>query len=298
MSSSAPPPPPSPSSASASGPPSPLWRVGCVSFLNARPLVEGLDDHPRLQVQYDVPSRLLDDLLRDRVDLALCPVIDYQLSPRPLALSPVGGICCDGPTLTVRLFSQVPFEKIRRVHADTDSHTSVMLMRIVLWEMHGVQPAIIPFSSADGTTGGEDGGAEDGAPPTLLLIGDKVVTRAPSEELYPYQLDLGEAWKRLTALPFVFATWMSRRERGLEGLAKILEDQRERNHNRIERIAEAQAPRHGWPPELARRYLGELLRYAIGEREMRAIELFWDKAHALGLIESARAEMVTATRSP
>ena len=42
---------------------------------------------------------------------------------------------------------------------------------------------------------------------SVLLIGDKVVTDAPPEERYPYQMDLGAAWKELTGLPFVYAVW-------------------------------------------------------------------------------------------
>ena len=52
-----------------------------------------------------------------------------------------------------------------------------------------------------------DGLAHDTA---RLLIGDKVVTDAPPTDRYPHQMDLGEAWKDLTGLPFVYAMWMCR----------------------------------------------------------------------------------------
>ena len=97
------------------------------SFLNAKPLIHGLEHDSTIDLGLDVPSRLLDGL-RDgrRFDVALLPVIDYQRMPG-LRLLTAGGICCDGPTLTVRIFSPVPIERIESLACDTDSHTSVAL---------------------------------------------------------------------------------------------------------------------------------------------------------------------------
>src|SRR5579859_1626131 len=81
-------------------------RIGSVSFLNAKPLIHGLEEADGLDLQLDVPSRLLDGLLENRFDVALLPVIDYQRMPG-LRFLTAGGICCDGPTLTVRIFSPV-----------------------------------------------------------------------------------------------------------------------------------------------------------------------------------------------
>src|SRR5688572_12720402 len=96
-------------------------RIGCVSFLNSKPLIDGPEGDDALDVRFDVPSRLLDDLLSREVDIALCPVVDYQTSPVALSVVPVGGVGCDGPTLTVRLFSRRPLDRISLIHADTDS---------------------------------------------------------------------------------------------------------------------------------------------------------------------------------
>jgi len=256
--------------------PRPVTRIGCVSFLNARPLIDGLDGHEAMAIRYDVPSALLDDLLAGAVDIALCPVIDYQLSPAPLTIVPVGGIGCDGETLTVRLFSRVPLEDIDRVHVDTDSHTSIVLMQVVLADRFGVRPEVVRRT-------GEADEAQ-----ALLLIGDKVVTDAPADEAYPHQLDLGEAWKRATGLPFVFAVWMARRDEPLGAAPALLERAQRENASRIDAIVEAWAPRRGWPSELARRYLGELLKYRVGRRELMAMERFFERAAALGLIDAAR----------
>src|SRR4051812_26814768 len=87
------------------------FRIGSVSYLNARPLIYGLDGRADVALTLDVPSRLLDGLREDRFDVALLPVIDYQRI-EGLRIVPAGGIGSDGQTLTVRIFSRVPVEEI------------------------------------------------------------------------------------------------------------------------------------------------------------------------------------------
>src|SRR5436190_5838814 len=86
-------------------------NIASVSYLNAKPLIYGLDCEPDLRLTLDVPSRLLARLRDGSADVALLPVIDYQQEPG-LCIVPAGGIGCDGPTLTVRIFSQMPLQHI------------------------------------------------------------------------------------------------------------------------------------------------------------------------------------------
>jgi chorismate dehydratase len=253
-------------------------RIGCVSFLNARPLIDGLDDHPMLDVRYAVPSRLLDDLLGDVVDIALCPVVDYQSSRRELAVVPVGGIGSEAATLTVRLFSRVPLEDVQTVHADTDSHTSIVLAQLILHDVYGVRPRMQDLRAAGPRSPAD----------TLLLIGDKVVRRAPSQADYPHQLDLGHAWRDLTGLPFVFAVWMCLPDQPLGNAPQLLDAQRQANRHRIGEIVERHAAAAGFPQSVARTYLADLLRYEVGPRELAAMQHFWQRAYGLGLLAQCR----------
>ena len=263
-------------------------RIGCVSYLNSRPLIEGLDELDEPSVTFDVPSRLLEDLETGQVDVALCPVIDYHRSKIPLLIVPAGGIGCRGPTLTVRLFSRVPIAQITHIFADSDSHTSVALLRVLLSRGHGLTPTIVPFHAGERVA---EGKLID-APQAMLLIGDKVVTACPDESHYPHQVDLGEAWHQMTGMPFVFATWLARQDVDLGDLPQVLRRQRERNAMRIDEIVERHAVARGWPKELARKYLGSLLRYPVGEEELRAIEQFGVWAAEVGAIPFARPLIV------
>jgi chorismate dehydratase len=257
------------------------FTVAAVSFLNAKPLVEGLEDETGIHLIADVPSRLLQTLIESRASVALCPVIDFQVSPTELAIVRAGAIGSNGPTHTVRIFSRIPMEDVRFVHTDGDSHTSVALLKVVFHEFYQRLPEIGPLENTD-----VNGSASP--PQTILLIGDKVVRKRPDPTLYPFELDLGEAWRQITGLPFVFACWMARTDSDLGVLPDLLRQCRDRNLLRTEEIAEANAATSGWPPELAIEYLGEILHYELGHTELEAIGLFWTKCHELGLINQLR----------
>lgn len=268
-------------------------RLGIVEFLNTRPLIEGLDRTVGIELVPAVPSRLASMVADDRVDLGLVSLIDAARTTGQLAIVPVGMIGCDGPTLTVGLYSRVPLTSATTLSADTDSHTSVVLAQLILDRVMGVQPAVVPL---DGRTRR----APDDWPQTVLLIGDKVLDGAPPVEQFPHRLDLGSAWKELTGLPFVYAAWMCKATRigdeQIMGAGDLLDRQLRHNLTRLDRIASIWAGEHDWPVERARHYLGSLLRYRLGERERRAAELFVTMAHESGLISSS--ELVWADLSP
>ncbi len=242
-------------------------RVGSVSYLNAKPLIEGLESRG-VDVTLDIPARQIDLLTRRSCDAALCPVADLFLHDQPLVIIPVGGIGCEGPTLTVRLFSRVPLERVNHVYADTDSHTSVRLLRIVMQGLFGHDVTLVAH---DHTAFPLPDFAD-----AALLIGDKVVTAPPPPGVFQYELDLGEAWQRLTGLPFVFAVWTARSDDAANRLARVLEETLESNLTRIDQLVARYAGMHGWPESLASHYLGQILRYRIGPRERQAIRVYGD----------------------
>ncbi len=256
-----------------------MHSIGSVSYLNATPLVDGLDCDPSVRIEFDVPSMLLDGLLDRSTDIALVPVIDYQTAPQELCIVPSGGIGSDGETLTVRVFSRTPISEIRRVAVDGDSRTSVALLQVIFHDVYGTRPELSPLVR---TPSPADLPHDIDA---VLLIGDKVVSSAPP---LPIQLDLGEAWKHLTGMPFVFATWMARSGTDLGDLPRKLARRREMNQRRVAEIAAFHAADAGWPHDLAVHYLGTLLSYELGQRELKAIALFWERCHDLGIIPGLR----------
>ena len=250
------------------------FRIASVSFINARPLICGLEMQRDVHLQLAVPSALLQLLEEDRADVGLLPTIDYQRAGGLVVLR-AGGIASDGPTLTVRIFSRVPMKQVRSLACDPDSHTSVALARIILSQRYNLHVELCDLSRAS-----------DSPEQARLLIGDKVVCEEPAG--FPYQLDLGQEWKAMTGLPFVFAAWMARPNADLPALNAKLVEAKERGRGQIDQIIEKHAAPRGWPAELARQYLTSNLQFDIGPREIQAIEQFHAMAVELGIIQSAR----------
>lgn len=261
-------------------------RIGTVEYLNTSPLVRGLRKVEGVEITRAVPSRIIDLLLNDRVDIGLTSLIDIARSSEPLAILPVGMIGCEGPTMTVRVFSGVPIDRITTLHADADSHTSVVLARVLLKELHGIEPEVIEYDARERAPGAGDDAAA-AWPESLLLIGDKVVADCPPAVRYPHSLDLGEAWHRLTGLPFVYAAWACRADRAgseaVRAAAALLDRTRRRNAMRLDQIVNDEAPAHDWPVDLARLYLGRLLRFDFDERAEAAVGAFLERARNVGV---------------
>ena len=290
-------------------------RIACVRYLNTAVLIEGLAQLPEIALVPTVPSRIADMVRSGEADIGLVSLIDAAgaaPSDPDLTLLPVGMIGCDGPTLTVRIYASVPLDRITRLHADTDSHTSVALARLLLKARFGRDVEIVHFDAREqmpvwltsGPPSSSDGHEDGRWPEAMLLIGDKVVTDSPPAIRYPHQMDLGEAWKDLTGDPFVYAMWACRAGEedspAVRHGAAMLDRQLRHNLTRIDWIITRRAGEHRWPLDLARQYLGRLLRFTVTPRERAAAERFITLAHHHGIITSPapRLRWSTPAESP
>ena len=196
--------------------------LGVVSFLNSLPLIEGLEQDPHVNLEYAVPAKLADMLRSEQVDAALIPVVDLANGPGNddpgLRWRRVSDACiaADGPTMTVRVFSRVSPEEVSTLHADVDSHTSVNLARLTWLHRYNRRLTPEPLSKVENLESCQ----------TALLIGDKVVT-TPTHD-FQYDIDLGQAWKEWTGLPFVFAVWAAPEKRDHRRLGELLNRARDR----------------------------------------------------------------------
>lgn len=154
-------------------------RFGAVHYLNAKPLVAGLDP-----LILDTPASLADRMKAGELDVALLPVAagESQSLPRVGNL----GIAAEGAVDSVLVFTRnFPMNTIR---LDPASRTSRVLAQIILRERFDLDPSIVDSEDAD---------AE-------LVIGDAALDRHLAGEP---ALDLSEEWTDWTGLPFVFAAW-------------------------------------------------------------------------------------------
>ena len=249
----------------------PRVRVGAVNYLNTKPLVHELTElAPEADLTYDYPSRLADDLVAGKLDVALIPSIEFFQDPTYTIVSDAC-IGCRGPVWSVKLFSRVPLAQIHTLALDEGSRTSVALVRILLERRYGIQPRLeaLPLGAS----------ATDTRADAVLLIGDRAI-HEPSEEFVAVW-DLGDQWCRWAELPFVFAMWVARSGTDLQGLDVALSAARDAGVNQIWRIAERESAAIGLSDEQCYRYLRNNLHFYLGSREYRGLELFYQQAACL-----------------
>lgn len=253
-------------------------RVGAVSYLNTRPLVHGLAARPDLfTVRFDVPSVCARLLHEGHVDLGLVPAIEYLRGD--YAVVPGVAIASDGPVWSVALFTRRPLERVRTIALDTSSRTSVALTRILCARLWAVAPE---FSPAD-----PDIEAMLARHDAALVIGDPALV-IDARRLGVEKVDLGEAWRTLTGLPFVYAMWTGRPGAVDGEQVKALQAARDRGLADVERIAAEAGQASPALAPLALEYLRDTLKYGLGERELAGVARFHAMAVDLGLAPASR----------
>jgi len=261
-----------------------LRAVG-VSFLNAQPhlhgLLSGLGEE-RMQVVLAEPSELARRLYEDEADLGLCPVVPLA-THGGFELVPGVAIGCDGPVRSIRIVGDVPITEAKELLLDAASRTSVILARLIVRHLCGgreprlcARPAREIIETVSGTTLG-------------LLIGDSALS---VEGRFAYELDLGQAWKEMTGLPFVFAVWAGRRGVLTEADCELLSRSLALGLEARPQIAQAWTRGHGGDAEAHLTYLTHSIRYGLDERAQAGLAEFLRRAAAARLLPESELRFV------
>lgn len=251
-----------------------MIRIGAVGFLNARPLEYGLDRDPQFAVRLDVPSTCAALLHAGEIDLGLVPVVELLRGPVAYDVIPGLAIACDGPVQSVALFTRGPVGQVRRIALDVSSRSSVALLRVLCRHHFGIAPSFVDAAP--------DLAAMLEVADAALVIGDPAL-EAPWQALGAEKIDLGEAWKVFTGLPFVFATWIARPGVVRPGLVDRLHEARRAGVEAIPALARVEA---GARPERAaglEQYLRHNIRYDLDEGALRGLSRYLTLAMADGL---------------
>ncbi|HXW08780.1 MAG TPA: menaquinone biosynthesis protein [Vicinamibacterales bacterium] len=254
-------------------------RLGAVDYLNARPLVYGLElRSDRVQLRYDVPSKCAALLHEGTIDVGMIPSIEYLRGRMPYRIAPGMAIVSEGPVASVAVFSTRPIGQVRSIAADTSSRTSIGLLQVLCYEAFGVDPKLVPMPPRIDEMLVECEAA--------LLIGDPALYLDPSSRGL-IKVDLGEEWTRLTSLPFVWAFWAGRPRVLTADDVAMLAAARDRGVAASDAIADAYCG-----PEraaLGRAYLRDNIRYSFGSRERTGLEEYYRLAEKHGVVEAAGA---------
>lgn len=183
-----------------------IIRISAVSYLNTFPFVHGITQSGLLEnfeLSLDIPSVCAKKLVNGDADLALVPVAAIYKKPE-FNIYTDYCIGCNGPVKTVLLLSKVPLNKIKTIHLDFHSVTSVNLAKVLAKLYWNIFPQWKPIHP--------EMHSEYKEAESIVAIGDKTFTL---KNEFPFCYDLGEEWKKFTSLPFVFACWAGKR--GLPG---------------------------------------------------------------------------------
>jgi chorismate dehydratase len=239
-------------------------RLGCVKYLNARPLIYGWRGH----VEFDYPAALCQRLARGDVDVALVSSFEFLRNPIYRIVDGVS-LSSDGAVYSVIVAHRGRISDLNEIELDPAAETSVNLLRCLLAELN-LTPQLVATSTSSWAG--------------RLLIGDKAVKFRQQHANGFHYWDLGEQWKRLIDLPFVYALWLVRPEvMGAKNIAERLRAVRDRNLSNIDNVIAAATE---FDPDFCRRYYREHLRFTFGEREKQGLQKFAAACAKLGLIQN------------
>ena len=248
-------------------------RVGCVKYFNAHPLIRGWPG----DVEFDHPSVLCRRLAEGELDVALVSSFEFLRNPIYRIVDDVS-ISSDGPVYSVVVAHRGAFSEIEEIGLDPASETAVNLLRCLLAEL-GLAPRLI-------------GGTREntGVPRAHLIIGDQAI-KFRQDHARAFQFwDLGEQWKKLTGLPFVYALWLIRPEvADAKSIAQRLRGLRDENLADVraivsDAVANVSDNKQSTIKEFLDGYYNEHLRFGFGTREKQGLQTFADLCAKHGVL--------------
>jgi len=278
-------------------------RIGAVGYLNARPLVYGLDALPQFALRYDVPSECARLLHEGAIDVGLIPSIEY-LRGGPYRIVPDLAIASRGPVASVAIYTTRPMRDVRSIALDTSSRTSVALVSVLCARLFNIQPAL--------ERRGPD--LEDMLEhcDAALIIGDNALllehrksevrstksevrstkseVRSTKPEVQSLKsdiekVDLGEAWQTLTGLPFVYAFWAGRSDALTSNDVEALQRARDAGVMEIDAIAREYFPDSAARQAVGAAYLRDNIKYYLGDEERAGLDTFYRYALEVDVVD-------------
>ncbi len=288
-------------------------RISASSYSNTAPLIWSFlygANHGKVELILDnAPARSAELLALDRVDAALVPVVAAQLIDGIRIIPDV----CIGAKKKVQSVCIVTrgeeLKNVKTVALDASSKTSVVLTKIIFREFLGFEPAWREAEpDIDAMLAENDAALLIGDPALLLSepgAGGVPAGASPSgvqaatgfldpkskiQNLKSF--DLAELWHQHTDLGFVFAMWMTCRERCEIDFASA----RDEGLAHLDSIAANYAPELQISKNEMLRYLSENISFSIDESMGRGMQLYFELAAKHKLIETRKRLIYTSDR--
>lgn len=220
-----------------------MLRVGRVSYRNTIPLFYKFSG---FEVIDGVPSYLVKLLREGRIDAGIVSSVEYFFNPDKYLILPDVSISSKARVCSVKLFSQVPFEEVRRVKLSEASLTSKYLLFYLFEKRLG----FLPEESEDAEA--------------IMLIGDEAL----EVKGFPYTYDLAEEWFKMHKLPFVFALFLVRKEADPKEIKKLYESVKKSLEVFYKDLKRSRLSEDS--------YFTECIDYSLGKEHLKSLSLFFD----------------------
>lgn len=263
-------------------------QIGRISYLNVLPIYHPLETGligDDFDLVYGTPAELNEKMDAGTLDVSSCSSFEYARHPEKYLLLPDIAIGSAGPVMSVLLISQKPISELEgeEILTTAQSHTSAALLRMLFRDC-------LKLSVSYKTGSVSDHIERDELPTAALCIGDEAL-RLRNDDRYPYRLDLGEAWREWTGLPFIFGVWIVSRESVKSGCfskdpAELFRAAKQWGDTHIEKIIEL-AAEHGYLDKEGLRQYFQSLVYDLGEEEQKGLSLFFKRLADAGEIPVA-----------
>lgn len=245
-------------------------RVSAVSYINSFPFIFGLENSPvsqLIEVELDNPAACAEKLKSGQVDIGLIPVAEIPNVPNSTIISSYC-IGSDGPVESVCLYSEVPMNEIEVVLLDPESRTSVKLARILAKEKWRIRPVWKPAkpgfeTDIAGTTAG-------------VVIGDRAFKL---NQTHLRRWDLSTEWSEMTALPFVFAAWVSNRKLSADFESAFNSALEYGLHHKSEALRTYLPSTAVYDDRLD--YVNQRIQYNLDDKKLKALERFLSLSKAV-----------------
>jgi chorismate dehydratase len=260
-------------------------RVGKVRYINCEPVYSGIEEGA-VEADCDLiegtPAELNRMLGVGDLDVSVISSLAYAQASADFRLLPDVAIACDGAVGSVLCMSRLPLHDLdgERILVTPESLTSVYLLQLLLQRSYGVRPVYLRAEVP------EEFPAEVAAG---LYIGDPAL-RAGHARRYPHCLDLGQGWKELTGLPFVFALWAVREEfyranpERTRQLHRALLASKAYSLSRVEALSAAVHGRVGISEEACLNYFRKQLSFDLTPRHLEGFDQFLQSPELDGLV--------------
>ena len=263
-------------------------RLGRIGFLNVLPIYHPLEAGI-LPHAYDIiagPPAVLNNMMaRGELHVSSNSCFEYAARPERYYLIEDLSIGSHGSVMSVLLLSRRPVEELagETILISGETHTSVALLKLLMQDRYNIT---VQYETGPVTP------ALRGAnpPAAFLAIGDEAL-RLRNHPEYPYRVDLADAWRDWTGLPFIFGLWVVSRAAADAGLftpendpGTLMRAARDWGLAHMDVILELTGLGCPLSREELITYYQEGLTFTLGAEEQRGLKLFYTKLAEHGMI--------------